>query len=55
MANEKIGADGVPTVAQRDRQHLGKARTQVPSLSWHGGLSIWHCHGFGLGHNCGWI
>ena len=40
---------GVPAVAQQDRQHLGRAGTQVPSPAWHSGLGI----GNGLGQDCG--
>ena len=43
---------GVPTVVQRDWQHLGSAGMQVRSLAWHSGLRIWRCHSCGLGCDC---
>ena len=42
-------------MVQRDKWHLGGARTEVLSLAWQSGLRIQHCHSCSLnlipGHN----
>ena len=45
---------GVPTVAPRDQQHLRSPEMRVQSPARHSGLSIWCCHSFGVGGDCGW-
>ena len=44
---------GVPTVAQQDRWHLGRAGMRVRSPAQHRGLKILHCRSCSLGCNCG--
>ena len=50
--NKKHKTFRVPAVAQQDRQHLGSAGTQVPSLAQHSELRIWHFCNCSLGHDC---
>ena len=38
IVGAKVGSLGVPTVAQRDWQHLHSTRAQVPFLAQHSGL-----------------
>ena len=44
---------GVPAGVQGDQQHLCSAGTQVQSLVQHGGLRIWPCCSYGVGHHSG--
>ena len=40
-------------MVQWDLGCLWNTGTQVQSPSWHSGLRIQHCCGYGVGHNCG--